>query len=1077
MDINSYILGQSGQKNTFIDDSNSSKAEANKEAAQSLAKTLVQNGGDGKDYVDSINHYVGELNDILNNKSLSPQAIKKQTNVIFNKLHSVFHDLSSFLLSNQHVTQTQLDPMIKALALHLGVTKAYQKEQEVLHVPSSSLITVQNQGVSLSSTGENSVVAQAANYVKAADTALHNWIKANASKSAHELNTALYGANGELAKVTATLNGQLGTLGGQNSGKNWTILNKLKPSPTQAVSDYAQRIDKMVIQPKYSGKEGNIPPVPSNPLNPSSGPSPAPTPTPPTPPMPAAKFKALCEEKLHGVEQEFLTWAKANAAKNKESMAWAHFGVLSNKLSNELRALQSKYHESPWSLGLFNAFTENATPIVNEYFPDTHGGGGGASVNGIVNLVTQMHDQLEQITLVSYPGRIKQMQTQLQAYEAALAKNPNNAQLKTLVGAAKKNFLQVQSSYAALQKSPNIAKAQQILSNAEKLEAQAEQNKKNTKLLEKLRTEIQGDSDQLQSLIQGIAGSSSFKTLAQNTQALQTSFAQAELLLNPPASTPSFSSLSQPISTAKDLNINGTTIQSVTLPTGQTVYLPYGGDGGTQVSTSEAMGYSLRNAVMNGDTASFQKLLNTYFYYCNKVASPSSAKFGLMPWAINIFTKGSAVAGTITSNGNSSATDADQDIIHALMQAMHSSKFSSLQAKDPVTGKTMSLKDLVTKAIKSFANKDCSSVQNGFSWGSDDKSGNALLVDYLDPSTISEMIAFAKNNGMESEAVKMQTAANTVMNIAIGFLNQYGMLPLGGGDNTVVIPRTMMRLGQFITMPGVNKNSEMYKNAVTILKQLTSEGLKKGGVIDIQHGAGYSGVPSSENYTVLINGFIGNAQASAPLYLAVLALKKVGALPKDVTPTMMKQIQSDYFNDMDHQFANIKNWKKNGVEYMQSGNYFGLQLGTIVSGIIKARDLGPIFGPGNQPKPSPTPKPGPKPKPGPTPSPTPKPASKKVVEQKVSKAVQTAEETLHAWAVANQGKSASELQSALNTEMAKVRSTLQKNLNSIGDWPVINSMNPSAQLTNYQNLIQKELIDPKYSGKPGVVPPVPNPIK
>lgn len=357
-----------------------------------------------------------------------------------------------------------------------------------------------------------------------------------------------------------------------------------------------------------------------------------------------------------------------------------------------------------------------------------------------------------------------------------------------------------------------------------------------------------------------------------------------------------------PVIDFNKLVVNGVTCNEV-----NGLIFPSGGLQGW--GTSEGMGNWLRDAWKNGDMPLFQKLLNSYFHVCRQAPD----HMGLMPWSID-------------KNGNAldkgSATDADEDIISTLMDAVAKDPTMTMTDSD---GTTMKVSDMLKDAIQNFAKLDCGSA-NGLTGGSTQWTLGPGFTDYLDPTALAKMINYCNANGMASQAATINTSMQEMMQYVKNELSANGM-PSSGGDGSCAISRLLYRMTEFYCSPLSAGYSSLKSDALNIVQNLLVDGFKNGAIkiAPSQWGTTIN-IQTPGSYT------LAGAQASAPVYMAMMLLKDRGLLPESVA-SQLNAVTGAYNTDMHNQFNNLS--QETAQQYSSNGNYFGLTLGILCASLLQ----------------------------------------------------------------------------------------------------------------------------------------------
>lgn len=323
--------------------------------------------------------------------------------------------------------------------------------------------------------------------------------------------------------------------------------------------------------------------------------------------------------------------------------------------------------------------------------------------------------------------------------------------------------------------------------------------------------------------------------------------------------------------------------------------------------SSEAMGNWMRDALKNGDTKLFQSLLNSYFHLCRQ-APPG--QMGLMPWCYD-------QSGNMINSG--SATDADEDIISTLIDAVAQNPNLTMTDTD---GTTMKVSDMLKTAIANFTRLDCGSP-NGLTGGSNQWQLTAGFTDYFDPTALTKMMNYCKANGMPNEASTLSTSMTKMMKYVQNELNANNGLPAVGGDGSCAIPRLLYRLTEFIMSPLSEANPELRQEALATVQKLLTQGFATGA-IKINGTSVTMTTPGS--FT------LGGAQASAPLFMAMVLLNGKGLLPPSLE-FKIPTVKAAFNYDMNNQFKNIHS--ESPSNYNHNGDYFGLTLGILCESLLK----------------------------------------------------------------------------------------------------------------------------------------------
>ena len=314
----------------------------------------------------------------------------------------------------------------------------------------------------------------------------------------------------------------------------------------------------------------------------------------------------------------------------------------------------------------------------------------------------------------------------------------------------------------------------------------------------------------------------------------------------------------------------------------------------------------------------FQTLLNSYFH----ITRLAPDHLGLMPWSFD-------EKGQISNfdGARNSATDADEDIISTLIDAV---------AKDPnltmtADGVTMKVSDLLKIAISNFTKLDCGST-NGLTGGSNSWTLGPGFTDYLDLTALTKMMTYCQQNGMSDQAGILKNAMNSMMSYVKTELNLTGKpedfkLPSGQGDGSSAMARLLYRLTEFIASP-LSKNSPLRKDAIAIVQNLLTKGFKSGAIQIAQSQWGTTIKMTAPGCTYTI----GNAQASATLYLAMKLLNDQGLLPPELV-SKLPAVKAAFDCDMNNQFNNLQ--QDTPSQYSNNGDYFGLTLGILCESLLK----------------------------------------------------------------------------------------------------------------------------------------------
>jgi len=404
--------------------------------------------------------------------------------------------------------------------------------------------------------------------------------------------------------------------------------------------------------------------------------------------------------------------------------------------------------------------------------------------------------------------------------------------------------------------------------------------------------------------------------------------------------------------TVETLDIPGVTVERVELngvvmvtPVGHV--LPQGQPGDIDNYTpSEAVGYSMRNALLYDDKEFFQKLLNGYLFLTNQSTIYRESEqhlpenllaFGLIGWSPDI----SNIPETLpyqglTTNFVSAASDADEDIINAMIEAQK--KWGEMTAIDPLlptepsTYATLSLVDFIDKSIESYVNFDIGSVNlwnknydpvmTLDNWGHD-----PMFPGYFDPLAFHNMITFVYENSLEEGQASrlIDSAQNSLAYISNIQTENGGWVPdtpwnLSGaysfGYDAV---RFLMRYGEYILYcdqeggDPLNMLKEVEASLSTLVSLIFSN---NGSYLSWQNGT----------VTFTPTG-LGYGQFTGPLLVALTALSRVDLLPEGVTESTIEDVAKCLEHDLtEYSVSSSNEWQK---------SYFAIELALISQGIIE----------------------------------------------------------------------------------------------------------------------------------------------
>lgn len=397
-----------------------------------------------------------------------------------------------------------------------------------------------------------------------------------------------------------------------------------------------------------------------------------------------------------------------------------------------------------------------------------------------------------------------------------------------------------------------------------------------------------------------------------------------------------------PPATESTLEINGISVLtqgSMAFPVGHVV--PEGQPGDiSDYTPSEAFGYSMRNAVLAGDQASFQSLLNGFLYLVNQTTlyrqnqmglSGSQLAQGLIGWSpniMNILSSQSPYPSSLPNQFVSSASDADADIIDSLIMA--STLWPDLVAQDTLTPaggsiiSSIAIKDLAQQTIQNFVSNELGNFTfNGTTyyamtldnWGHD-----ALYPDYFDPTTFAKMIAFVGSTSAEGQSLA-SAAQGTIQYIAAVAAANQNWIPdspywLGGASSFGYdATRILMRFGEYLSIGSDPLN--MAPEVSTILSNLVYNIFSNNGsYLQWQQGGTVTFTPS---------GLTGGA-FTGPLLTALKSLNQNNQLPSDVPQNDITQVTDCLNYDLtQYQIDTMQDWQN---------WYFSIQLAVLNQGLI-----------------------------------------------------------------------------------------------------------------------------------------------
>jgi|GEM_PF-1573214 len=415
-----------------------------------------------------------------------------------------------------------------------------------------------------------------------------------------------------------------------------------------------------------------------------------------------------------------------------------------------------------------------------------------------------------------------------------------------------------------------------------------------------------------------------------------------------------------PPATIQTLDIDGVSVIDVTVnnvtmafPVGHV--LPQGQPGSiSNYTPSEAFGYAMRNAVDYNDKDFFQQLLNGFLYLANQTEEyrQDPQGFGLIGWSPDVGDlPGQGPYSGLPSNFVSSASDADEDIIGAMIEAFN--KWGPMTAEDPTatgapnTYQSISLQDLITTTINSFINCDIGSVSlNGKTydpvmtldnWGHD-----AMNPDYFDPTEFAEMIAWEKKYDPTNGAANVQTlqkAAQNTMSYILDIQNSNGgWIPdtpwsmSGPSSFGYDATRTLMRFGEYLLVcqktgdDPLGIESQVEQSLNTLVSNIFSN---NGSYLNWDNGT----------VTFTPTG-LGYGQFTGPLLVALAGLQAVGDLPSDVTTDDISKVATCLEHDLSqYSTGSMEDWQN---------SYFAIQLALLSEGILDHLDPS-VLPPGLQP--------------------------------------------------------------------------------------------------------------------------------
>ena len=391
--------------------------------------------------------------------------------------------------------------------------------------------------------------------------------------------------------------------------------------------------------------------------------------------------------------------------------------------------------------------------------------------------------------------------------------------------------------------------------------------------------------------------------------------------------------------TIATLDIDGISVincKQMAFPVGHV--LPMGQPGDiANYTPSEAIGYAMRNAVAAKDQAFFQQLLNGYLYLINQTTlyrqgqqhlPENMLAIGLIGWSPNIVNIGSGLSAYQANLPNSfvsSASDADIDIITAMIDAI--SQWGDMTAADPLSSgsnviSSTGMQALCSTAIESFVKNELGTFNwNGMSyyaltldnWGHDTPN-----PDYFDPTAFAKMIQFVGADSTLGKSLD-QAALGTIQFIKDVATQGQGWIPdtpwTPGMPSTFGYDavRILMRFGEYVALDKDPLN--MMDSVKGVLKGL-AQNLFSNGYLVWQNGT-LTFTPSG----------LTLGQFTGPLLVALKALQNCNSLPSDVTAEDVSNLQNCLNHDLaQYQVDSMQDWQK---------CYFAIELALLSQAIIQ----------------------------------------------------------------------------------------------------------------------------------------------
>lgn len=395
--------------------------------------------------------------------------------------------------------------------------------------------------------------------------------------------------------------------------------------------------------------------------------------------------------------------------------------------------------------------------------------------------------------------------------------------------------------------------------------------------------------------------------------------------------------------------------------------------GGFTSGTSEAMAYTMLNAVRRGDSKLYMELLKSYLHFANMSAKGADGKqdpmkrFGLMGWAFTVppdkdhppVTPGANYGWNRQGGDCDSASDADEDTIHSLILA--ADKFKD----DPswkglilnFNGKDYNVNDYITNTIHAFANQ-CINDNGLVTMGDSTKNQNNGFPDYIHPDAIVSMMYFLDPTGTGSnqDFSILKNCLKSEMEALTSYAQKnngwiYNDWPKDGKYEKAFSGEAIRFLWTFPSFLLFCEQNPQFVQGSGLEPTITSAtNIIKNLCLNVLRNFQEAGNPQTagtEQYGP--DGLTNNMGVTAPLYFALLVLKKLNVLPPQVEQEVpgvalkageqrkteivpiegaITRLKIDYMYNMNYLYT------QQALKDSYPGLYFQLQFGVMMRSMI-----------------------------------------------------------------------------------------------------------------------------------------------